>query len=91
MLVLSRRPGESIMIGRDIEIVVLAVDGLQVRVGINAPREIPVLRRELQEQVQAENRRAVAAPGSGVLERLRARAGAPGRVPSGDAKPAGGA
>jgi carbon storage regulator len=91
MLVLSRRPGESILIGRDIEIVVLAVDGLQVRVGINAPREITVLRRELQEQVQAENRRAVAGPGGGVLQRLRARAGGPSRVPGGDAKPAGGA
>jgi carbon storage regulator len=91
MLVLSRRPGESILIGRDIEIVVLAVDGLQVRVGINAPREITVLRRELQEQVQAENRRAVAGPGGGVLQRLRARASGPSPVPGGDAKPAGGA
>jgi carbon storage regulator len=59
MLVLSRRPGESILIGKDIEIVVLGSDGYQVRVGIKAPREVTVLRRELMKQVVDENRRAV--------------------------------
>jgi len=59
MLVVSRRPGQSILIGRDIEVYVLEVDGLQVRVGINAPRSIRVLRRELLTQVESENRRAV--------------------------------
>ena len=59
MLVLSRRPGQSILIGRDIEIVVLGSDGVQVRVGIRAPREVTVLRRELFKQVEDENRRAV--------------------------------
>jgi len=59
MLVLSRRPGQSILIGRDIEIVVLGSDGMQVRVGIRAPREVTVLRRELLKQVEDENRRAV--------------------------------
>ncbi len=59
MLVLSRRPGQSILIGRDIEIVVLSSDGVQVRVGIRAPREVTVLRRELFKQVEDENRRAV--------------------------------
>ena len=59
MLVVSRRPGQSILIGRDIEVFVLEVDGMQVRVGINAPRSIRVLRRELLTQVETENRRAV--------------------------------
>ena len=59
MLVVSRRPGQSILIGRDIEVFVLEVDGMQVRVGINAPRAIRVLRRELLTQVESENRRAV--------------------------------
>ena len=59
MLVVSRRPGQSILIGRDIEVFVLEVDGMQVRVGINAPRSIRVLRRELLTQVESENRRAV--------------------------------
>jgi carbon storage regulator len=58
MLVLSRRPGQSILIGKDIEIVVLGSDGVQVRVGIRAPREVTVLRRELLKQVEEENRRA---------------------------------
>jgi carbon storage regulator len=58
MLVLSRRPGQSILIGKDIEVVVLGSDGVQVRVGIRAPREITVLRRELLKQVEEENRRA---------------------------------
>ena len=52
MLVVSRRPGQSILIGRDIEVFVLEVDGMQVRVGINAPRSIRVLRRELLTQVE---------------------------------------
>ena len=58
MLVLSRRPGQSILIGKDIEVVVLGSDGVQVRVGIRAPREVMVLRRELLKQVEEENRRA---------------------------------
>lgn len=56
MLVLSRRPGQSILIGKDIEVVVLGSDGVQVRVGIRAPREVTVLRRELLKQVEEENR-----------------------------------
>ena len=59
MLVLSRRPGQSILIGKDIEIVVLGSDGVQVRVGIRAPREVTVLRRELLKQVEEENKRAM--------------------------------
>ena len=69
MLVVSRRPGQSILIGRDIEVFVLEVDGMQVRVGINAPRAIRVLRRELLTQVESENRRAVG-NGSSSLEEL---------------------
>ena len=59
MLVLSRRPGQSVLIGPEIEVFVLEVDGSQVRVGINAPRRIHVLRRELLSQIENENKRAV--------------------------------
>ena len=69
MLVVSRRPGQSILIGGDIEVFVLEVDGTQVRVGINAPRTIRVLRRELLTQVESENRRAVGS-GSGGPDEL---------------------
>lgn len=47
MLVLTRRSGETILIGDDIEITVLAVDGNQVRVGIEAPEDVKILRGEL--------------------------------------------
>jgi carbon storage regulator len=74
MLVLGRRPGESILIGPDVEVYVLAAEGGQVRLGVRAPREVAVLRRELLEQVQDENRRATASPSAPLLERLRAHA-----------------
>jgi carbon storage regulator len=55
MLILTRRPGESIQVGDDIEISVLEIRGNQVRIGINAPAEILVLRSELLEsKPQAE-------------------------------------
>ena len=47
MLILTRRPGESIQVGDDIEISVLEIRGNQVRIGINAPPEVLVLRSEL--------------------------------------------
>ena len=49
MLILTRRPGESIHVGDDIEISVLEIRGNQVRLGINAPAEVLVLRSELLE------------------------------------------
>jgi len=54
MLVLTRRGGEGIMIGDEIEVKVLAVSGEKVRVGINAPREINVYRTEVFERIEAE-------------------------------------
>uniref|UniRef100_A0A831X1G6 Translational regulator CsrA n=1 Tax=Thermorudis peleae TaxID=1382356 RepID=A0A831X1G6_9BACT len=58
MLVLSRRPGEALVIGDGIRVVILSVEGERVRVGIEAPREVPVLRAELAEAVSDENTRA---------------------------------
>ena len=55
MLVLTRKVHQSIIIGDDIEIVVLEVRGEQVRLGINAPRNIAVHRQEIYEQIQHEN------------------------------------
>lgn len=52
MLILTRRNGESINIGEDIIIRILAVDGGQVRIGIEAPKEIPVHRDEVYERIQ---------------------------------------
>lgn len=56
MLVLTRKPEQSIMIGADIEITILEVRGEQVRVGIRAPREVTVHRKEVFDQIREENR-----------------------------------
>jgi carbon storage regulator len=52
MLIVTRKPGESIMIGDDIEVHIISVSGEKVRVGIQAPREIPVFRKELYLEIQ---------------------------------------
>lgn len=55
MLVLTRKVHQSIMIGDDIEIVVLEVRGEQVRLGIRAPKDVTVHRQEIYSQIQTEN------------------------------------
>ena len=60
MLALSRKQGESIMIGNDIEITVLEVKGDQIKIGISAPKNIPVYRKEIYTQIQEANREIVA-------------------------------
>jgi carbon storage regulator len=54
MLVLTRKSNQSIMIGDDIEVSVLAIMGEKVRIGIQAPRDIPVFRKEVYLEIQAE-------------------------------------
>lgn len=61
MLVLTRKTDESIIIGDDIRITVVEVRHDQVKLGITAPRDIPVHREEVYREIQEENRRAVAA------------------------------
>ncbi len=58
MLVLSRRPGESVMIGDQITVTVVEVRGDQIRIGIDAPRSVKVYREEIFRQVVAENEAA---------------------------------
>ena len=69
MLVLSRRAGESVVLGDDITITVLEVRGDVVRVGIDAPRSLKVHRAELLEQLEEENRQA-ASPSADVVASL---------------------
>lgn len=61
MLVLSRRPDEAIVIGQDVEVRILAVDGDQVKLGISAPRSVAVHRAEVYAAIQEANRAAAAA------------------------------
>lgn len=58
MLVLSRQRDQTIMIGDDIEITVVDIRGDKVRLGINAPAEVPVHRKEVYEAIKRENRAA---------------------------------
>ena len=58
MLVLTRKVNQSIIIGDEIEVIVLEVRGEQIRLGIKAPRSVIVHRKEIYEQIQEENRAA---------------------------------
>ncbi|MCX7569468.1 carbon storage regulator CsrA [Tumebacillus sp. DT12] len=70
MLVLKRKIGETVMIGDDIEVVVLGKEGDTVKIGIRAPRTVRVYRQEIYEEIRAENRSALQAPALDVLRQL---------------------
>ena len=59
MLALSRKKGEAIMVGNNVEISILDIKGDQIKIGIQAPKEIPVYRKEVYIRIEEENREAV--------------------------------
>lgn len=59
MLALSRKQNEAIILGNDIEITILEIKGEQVKIGITAPKSVPVYRKELYAQIKAANREAI--------------------------------
>ena len=70
MLALSRRKNESLVINNNIEISVLDVKGDQVKLGISAPREVPVYRKEIYLQIQEANKAATQADGIDAVKDL---------------------
>ncbi|MFT7687443.1 MAG: carbon storage regulator [Candidatus Azotimanducaceae bacterium] len=58
MLILTRRVGETLMIGDDVTVTVLGVKGNQIRIGVNAPKEVSVHREEIYQRIQSENNQA---------------------------------
>lgn len=61
MLALARKLNQSIVIGTNIEITLLEIKGDQIKVGINAPKSVPIYRKEIYEQIQEENKKAAQA------------------------------
>ncbi|MTK13652.1 MAG: carbon storage regulator CsrA [Clostridiaceae bacterium] len=70
MLVISRKKGESLLIGEDVEITVVKIDDGSVKLSISAPKTVTILRKELYKEVEEENKNAVAADMS-VLKNIK--------------------
>lgn len=70
MLALTRKKNEAIIINNNVEITILEVKGDQVKIGISAPKEVPVYRKEVYLQIQQANKEAVNAEGMEALKNL---------------------
>lgn len=70
MLALSRKKGEALVINNNVEVTILEVKGDQVKLGITAPREVPVYRKEVYLQIQESNKAAVDAAGMDALKQM---------------------
>lgn len=70
MLALSRKKGEAIIINNNVEVTILEVKGDQVKIGITAPKEVPVYRKEVYVQIQEANKESVNMDGMEALKNL---------------------
>ena len=70
MLALTRKKGESLVINNDIEITVLEIRGDQIKLGVSAPKEVPIYRKEVYMQIQQENRKSADAQNAQALKEL---------------------
>ena len=64
MLILTRRIGETLMVGDEVTVTVLGVKGNQVRLGVNAPKDVAVHREEIYERIQEEQEKDAPEPGN---------------------------
>ena len=70
MLALSRKKGEAIIVNNNVEITILEVKGDQVKIGISAPKDVPIYRKEVYMQIQQANKEAASADGLATLANL---------------------
>ena len=70
MLALTRKKGEALMINNNVEITILEVRGDQVKIGISAPKDVPIYRKEVYLQIQEENKEAMNVEGLEELKNL---------------------
>lgn len=70
MLALSRKKNEAIIISNNVEVTILEVKGDQVKIGITAPKDVPIYRKEVYMQIQEANKEAVNADGVEALRNL---------------------
>ena len=70
MLALTRKKGEALVINNNIEITVLEIRGDQIKIGISAPKDVPIYRKEVYLQIQQENEAAISVDGMDALNNL---------------------
>lgn len=70
MLALTRKKGEAIVVNNNVEITVLEIRGDQIKIGVTAPRSVPVYRKEVHKQIQEENKAALNADNFAALKNL---------------------
>ena len=70
MLALTRKKGDALVINNNIEITVLEIRGDQIKIGISAPKDVPIYRKEVYLQIQQENEAAISADGLDALNNL---------------------
>lgn len=70
MLALTRKKGEALVINNNIEVTVLEIRGDQIKIGISAPKDVPIYRKEVYLQIQQENEAAISVDGLDALNNL---------------------
>lgn len=70
MLALTRKKGEALVINNNIEITILEIRGDQVKIGISAPKDVPIYRKEVYLQIQEENKESISADSFAALNNL---------------------